>query len=112
MPPKKSPKSPNIHKKIKSLIQRKKASVLALLVVEKRVMILGNQRLVSLAKNEHNTIEDLAKELILLEKDNAMKTFSYKEVSTSVKCQVLTRSCRWLINQPPYFQISKSCKNI
>ena len=100
MPPKKSPKSPNIHKKIKSLIQRKKASVLALLVVEKRVMILGNQRLVSLAKNEHNTIEDLAKELILLEKDNAMKTFSYKEVSTSVKCQVPSvkiRSASWSV---------------
>ena len=25
---------------------------------------------------------------------------------------ILTLSCRWSINRPPYFQISKSCKNI
>ena len=101
MTPKKSTKSTNIHKKIKSLIQRNKASVLALLVVEKRVMILGNERLVSLAKNEHITIEDLAKELILLEKDKDIDTFSYKEVSTNhvilPKPSVKIRSASWSV---------------
>ena len=101
MPPKKSSKSPNIHKKIKSLIQRKKASVLALLVVEKRVMILGNQRLVSLANNEQITVEDLAKELILLEKDKDVETFSYKEISTKhvilPKPSAKIRSASWSV---------------
>ena len=103
MPQKKSSKSPIFHKKIKSLIQRNKASVLSLLVVEKRVMILGNKRLVSLAKNEQITVKDLAKELILLEKDKAMEmeTFSYKEISTGhvilPKPSVKIRSASWSV---------------
>ena len=99
MLPKKSSKSPIK----KSLIPNHKASVLSLLVVEKRVMILGNKRLVSLAKNEKTTVEDLAKELILLEKDKAMEmeTFSYKEISTGhvilPKPSVKIRSASWSV---------------
>ena len=42
---------------------------------------------------------------------------TYQNISTSVlfslsKPSALTLSCRWLINRPPYFQISKRCKNI
>ena len=40
-------------------------------------MILGNQRLVSLAKNDQVTNEDLAKYLIQLVKDKDTEFFSY-----------------------------------
>ena len=40
-------------------------------------MILGNQRLFSLAKNDQVTNEDLAKYLIQLDKDKDTEFFSY-----------------------------------
>lgn len=101
MSPKKSSKSPNIHKQFKSLIQRRKASVLTLLVVDNKVVIMGNQRLVALAKNDQTTIEDLAKELILQEKDKDTEIFSYKEFSTNhiilPKTSVKIRSASWTV---------------
>ena len=58
-------------------------------------MILGNQRLFSLAKNDQVTIEDLAKYLIQLDKDKDTEFFSYKAYySSKTKCQDQDKICQ------------------
>ncbi len=66
-------------------------------------MILGNQRLVYLAKNDQVTNEDLAKYLIQFDKDKDTEFFSDREISTrhiilpnpSVKIKI--RSASWTV---------------
>ena len=66
-------------------------------------MILGNQRLVSLAKNDQVTNEDLAKYLIQLVKDKDTEFFSYKEISTGhiilqkPSFKIKIRSASWTV---------------
>ena len=66
-------------------------------------MILGNQRLVSLAKNDQVTNEDLAKYLIQLDKDKDTEFFSYKEISTrhiilpKPSFKIKIRSASWTV---------------
>ena len=66
-------------------------------------MILGNQRLVYLAKNDQVTNEDLAKYLIQLVKDKDTEFFSYKEISTGQiilpkpSFKIKIRSASWTV---------------
>ena len=62
---------------------RKKLKVLAFAVVDNRVKILGDKRLVYLAKNNQVKVEDILKDLILLEQDNEAN-FEYSEETTNL----------------------------
>ena len=95
MPPVKTSKS--FDKPLRSLIKKKKAKVLVLAAVENKVKIFGDKHLVSLAKNSIVKVEDVIKDLILIEQND--KDFEYDEVATNFvslpRTSVKIRSESW-----------------
>ena len=91
-------KSSAVDKPLRRLIMRKKVKVLAFAVVDNKVKILGDKRLVSLAKNNQVKVEDILKDLILLEQDNDA-IFEYSEETTNLvslpRTSVKIRSDSW-----------------
>ena len=69
-----------VHKLMRSLIQREKAKVLVLAAIDNKVKIFGDKRLVSLAKNNQVKVEDVIKDMIL---EDQSKDFEYDEVTTN-----------------------------
>ena len=79
----KGDKSSSVDKSLRRLIKRKKVKVLAFAVVDNKVKILGDKRLVSLAKNNQVKVEDIMKDLIQLEQDDDVN-FEYSEETTNL----------------------------
>ena len=69
-----------VHKLMRSLIQRGKAKVLVLASIDDKVKIFDDKRLVSLAKNNQVKVEDVIKDMIL---EDQSKDFEYDEVTTN-----------------------------
>ena len=69
-----------VHKLMRSLIQRGKAKVLVLASIDDKVKIFDDKRLVSLAKNNQVKVEDVIKDMILQDQS---KDFEYDEVTTN-----------------------------
>ena len=96
MPPTKACKP--VDKPLRSLIKKKKAKVLVIAAVENKVKIFGDKRLVSIAKNHQNKVEDIIQDLILLEQ-NVDTDFEYDEVATNYvslpRTSVKIRSDSW-----------------
>ena len=81
-----------VHKLMRSLIQREKAKVLVLAAIDNKVNIF----LVSLAKNNQVKVEDVIKDMIL---EDQSKDFEYDEVTTNFvslpRTSVKIRSDSW-----------------
>ena len=94
----KGDKSSSVDKSLRRLIKRKKVKVLAFAVVDNKVKILGDKRLVSLAKNNQVKVEDIMKDLIQLEQDDDVN-FEYSEETTNLvslpRTSVKIRSDSW-----------------
>ena len=69
-----------VHKLMRSLIQREKAKVLVLAAIDNKVKIFGHKRLVSLSKNNQVKVEAVIKDMILQDQSN---DFEYDEVTTN-----------------------------
>ena len=69
-----------VHKLMRSLIQRGKPKVLVLAAIDDKVKIFGDKRLISLAKNNQVKVEDVTKDMILQDQS---KDFEYDEVTTN-----------------------------